>query len=324
MMTKEFCQITKSSRWKTKPGAHRPRLVLYSLSLVLSVFFSWYAVSGHAAKLTVRSVGPPLPEILETKWPDQLPQSRVARGYRDITAAWLAGPTDRYRHGVLGDELEATRLVVETRSGKHLQVDLPLRRVFEDLEPRLADVDGDSRDEIIVVESDTASGASLAVYGIAGGKLTRIAATSFLGQPFRWLNPLGVGDFDGDGRLDIALVATPHIGGKLRLYRFTNSNLSFFAEYPGISTHRMGSTELGLGRVASAKPRDQLLVPDQAHRVLMLLEWSSNQWRLVARTELPGQLGSSLVPTGDGGWRFQLIDGRFFEVQIDRREKKEE
>ncbi len=43
----------------------------------------------------------------------------------------------------------------------------------------------------------------------------------------------------------------------------TNSNLSLFAEYPGISTHRMGSTELGLGRVASVKPRDQLLVPDQ-------------------------------------------------------------
>jgi len=150
----------------------------------------------------------------------------------------------------------------------------------------------------------------------------RIAPTAFLGQPYRWLNPLGVGDFDGDGKLDIALVATPHIGGNLRLYRITNSNLSLFAEYPGISTHRMGSTELGLGRVVSVKPRDQLLVPDQTRRVLMIREWAPNRWQLIARTVLPGQLGSSLSPTGDGGWHFQLEDGRHFEVQIDRRGKK--
>ena len=313
----------KSTCWEIKLSIHSRRLLLYHLALVFSIFFAWCTSFGHTAELTVRSIESPPPEISDTKWPDQLPQSHATRGYHNITVAWLAGPTDRYRHGVLGDDLEATRLVVETRSGKRLQVDLPLRRVFEDLEPRLADVDGDSRDEIIVVESDTKLGASLALYGIIDGQLKRIAATSFLGQPYRWLNPLGVGDFDGNGKLDIALVATPHIGGKLRLYRFKDSNLSLFAEYPGISTHRMGSTELGLGHVVSASPRDQLLVPDQTRRVLMLLEWSPNQWQVVARTVLPGRLGSSLTPTGDGGWRFQLEDGRHFEVQIDRQEKEE-
>jgi hypothetical protein len=313
---------TGFSLWKKKYRVSTRRLILYYLISTLSVYFSWCTVSSHAAELKIRSAGPAPPVDSATEKPDQLPLSRVARGHRNITAAWFAGPTDRYRHGVLGDDLEAGRLVVETRSGKRLQVDLPPRRVFEDLEPRLVDVDGDSRDEIIVVESDKFLGASLAVFGIIDGRLLRLAATPFLGQPYRWLNPLGVGDFDGDGNLDIALVATPHIGGKLRLYRFKNSNLSIFAEHAGISTHRMGSTELGLGRVVPATPRDQLLVPDQAHRVLMLLEWSPNQWRLVARTELPGQLRSSLTPTDEGGWRFQLIDGRFFEVQIDRREKK--
>ena len=312
----------KLTHWEIKPGIHSRLLRLYHTALVFSIFFAWCRGIGYTAELTVRSVESPPPKISDTKWPDQLPQSRATRGYHNIAVAWLAGPTDRYRHGVLGDDLEATRLVVETRSGKRLQVDLPLRRVFEDLEPRLADVDGDSRDEIIVVESDTKLGASLALYGIVDGRLKRIAATPFLGQPYRWLNPLGTADFDGDGQLDIALVATPHIGGKLRLYRFEDSNLSLFAEYPGVSTHRMGSTELGLGRVVSAGPRDQLLVPDQARRVLMLLEWSPNQWQVVARTVLPGQLGSSLTPTGDGGWRFQIEDGRHFEVHIDRPEKK--
>ena len=306
---------------KTMPGNHPRRWLSYYLALVLPVFSAWCTVSGHAAQLVIRQAVPSPQKSTAPPKPGQLPQSRITYGHRDITVAWLAGPTDRYRHGVLGDDLEATRLVVETPSAKRLQAVLPVRRVFEDLEPRLADVDGNGRDEIIVVESDTESGASLAVYGIVGGQLKRIAATPFLGQPYRWLNPLGVGDFDGDGKLDIALVATPHIGGIMRLYHFKNSNLSLYAEYPGISTHRMGSTELGLGRVVSASPRDQLLVPNQARRALMLLEWSTGQWQLVARTELPGQLGSSLIPTGDGGWRFQLEDGRHFEVQIDRRAK---
>jgi hypothetical protein len=186
------------------------------------------------------------------------------------------------------------------------------------LEPRIVDIDGNGGDEIIVVESDTALGASLAVYGIVDVRLVRITATPFLGQPNRWLNPLGVGDFDGDGKSDIALVATPHIGGILRLYRFSRPVLSLFAEYPGVSTHRIGSTELALGRVVPASSRDQLLVPDQARRVLMLLEWSPNEWRVVARTPLPGPLASSLMSSGDGRWRFRLEDGSHLEIQLDR------
>jgi len=262
--------------------------------------------------------GSSLQDIPATKRPDQLPQSRVAHGYRNITATWLAGLTDRYRHGVLGDELEAARLVAETRVGKRLQVDLPLTRVFEDLEPRLADLDGDGRDEIIVVESDTALGASLSVYGIVDHRIVRVAATPFLGQPNRWLNPLGVGDFDGDGRPDIALVATPHIGGILRLYRFSRPELSLFAEYKGVSTHRIGSTELGLGRVVPATPRNQLLVPDQSRRILMLMEWTPIRWQVVARAALPGQLATSLISSDDARWRFRLEDGRNFEIQLHR------
>ncbi|CAB1076445.1 hypothetical protein D1AOALGA4SA_4241 [Olavius algarvensis Delta 1 endosymbiont] len=308
----------QSSAWVIEPKIRYRSLRWYHLPLVFLITFAWLTCFGHAAELMVSSAISPPPESSDKIRPDQLPHSRATYGQHNIKVAWLAGPTDRYRHGVLGDDFEAARLVVETRSGKRLQLDLPPRRVFEDLEPRLVDLDGDGHDEIIVVESDTSKGASLAVYGVIDSQLRRIAATPFLGRPYRWLNPLGVGDFDGDGNLDIALVATPHIGGNLRLYRFNKPTLSLFAEYPGISTHQMGSTELGLGRVVSAFPRDQLLVPDQARRVLMLLEWSSNQWLMVARAALPGQLGSSLTPTGAGGWHFQLEDSRHFVVQVNR------
>jgi hypothetical protein len=277
-------------------------------ALLLSLYYPGTG-TVFSIELKIHATGPPSIDISATRRPDQLPQSRVARGRRNIIAAWYAGPTDRYRHGVLGDELEASRLVVETFDEKHLHVDLPPTRVFEDLEPRLADLNGDHNDEIIVVESDTTLGASLVVYGIITGCLVRMAATPFLGQPYRWLNPLGVGDFDGDGRPDIALVATPHIGGILRLYRFDDAALSLFAEYLGVSTHRMGSTELGLGRVIPATPRDRLLVPNQARRALMLLEWTPDGWHEITRAQLPGQLRSSLIPVEDSRWRLRLEDG---------------
>lgn len=308
---------------KFRPGAKKfrttrtHRFCIFLSALLLSLFCPG-ADTVHSIELKLHAAGPPSIDISAASRPDQLPQSRVARGDRNIVAAWYAGPTDRYRHGVLGDRLEASRLVVETADGEYLQIDLPPSRVFEDLEPRLYDLDGDDRDELIVVESDVDAGASLAVYGIVADRLVRVAQTPFLGQPNRWLNPLGVGDFDGDGRPDIALVATPHIGGRLRLYRYKDATLSLFAEYPGISTHRLGSTELGLGRVVAAVPRDRLLVPNQARRVIMLMEWSPDGWREMTRVQLPGTLGSSLVPMGEGRWRFRLENGRFYEIQIEK------
>ena len=43
---------------------------------------------------------------------------------------------------------------------------LPLNRVFEDLVPRLVDLDGDGRDEVVLVESDLLRGAALVVLGL--------------------------------------------------------------------------------------------------------------------------------------------------------------
>jgi len=249
--------------------------------------------------------------------PGQIPHSRVAHGSNDIAGAWLAMATDRYPHSVLGDSFEASRLAVESRQGKFLILDLPPHRVFEDLQPRLIDLDGDGRDEIIVVESDTRLGASLSVYGIVDGLLAKRTATPFLGRPNRWLNPLGVGDFDGDGKLDIALVATPHIGGVLRLYHFLEPELSKFAEYTGVSTHSLGSTELGLGREVENAPRDQLLLPDQSHRKMLLLEWTPDGWLKHDQVDLPDVLRSSLMPSGENRWKFRLRNNLHYEIRVD-------
>lgn len=295
--------------------AKQLRLRFTRLTAFLIIFLYIEPVSALAAELRLRKCEEVITPPLTTSRPDQLAQSRVVQGNRNIAVAWLAAPTDRYRHGILGDDWEASRLVAETADGRQLQINLPVTKVFEDLEPRLADATGDNQDEILVVESDIRLGAALAVYGIVAGRLERIAATAFLGRPNRWLNPVGAGDFDGDGHPDIALVATPHIGGILRLYRLSDADLVLFAEYPGVSTHRIGSTELGLGQVVPGSPRDRLLVPNQSHRRLMLLEWD-NKWHMVAGIELPDTLTSSLIATKTNHWQFKLGNGDAYTLEL--------
>lgn len=270
----------------------------------------------QAAQLVVREIAEIKIEMPVLEKHDQLPHSRVTRGSKNIAAAWLSAPTDRYPHGVLGDLLESSTLMVETSDARMLQAQLPRTRVFEDLRARLADIDGDGRDEILIVESDMALGSALAVYAVQDRRLVRVTATPFIGQPNRWLNPLGAGDFNGDGQLDIALVATPHIGGTLRLYEYAVPELKLFAEYKGVSTHSIGSTELGLGQVVSAHPRDWLLVPDQTRSTLLLLEWSMSGWQIKSRVALTGKITSSLVPSGDNRWHLRLDDGKHIEIDL--------
>ena len=87
-----------------------------------------------------------------------LPDGRIASravGERgDIDQAWYAAPTTRYRHGVLGDRIEAGALVVISATGEARWLTLPSHEVFEDITPRLADLDRDGTTEVITILAD--------------------------------------------------------------------------------------------------------------------------------------------------------------------------
>nr|HMQ57662.1 VCBS repeat-containing protein [Rhizobiaceae bacterium] len=183
-------------------------------------------------------------------YPGAIPDLRVARGTGLIAEAWLADPTTRYRHFVLGSDYEAASLVVRTRDGDLAKLTLPRNAVFEDRQPRLADIDGDGVDEIIVVRSDPRRGAALVVVALVDGKLAVRWESEPTGRANTWLNPAGIADFDGDGRLDIAYVQMPHVLGLLRVWTLRKGQFEEMAQLPGFSNHEIGSPHLGLSAVA--------------------------------------------------------------------------
>jgi len=159
-----------------------------------------------------------------------------AAGAAAITAAAYEAPTTRYAHGVFGDQVEYGALSLTMSDGSARRITLPANRVFEDTAPRLADLDGDGGPEVITVETDLERGARLAVYDEAG----LVAATPFIGRTHRWLAPVGAGDLDGDGAVEIAYVETPHLGRTLRVWRFDGTGLTHVADLGGLSNHRFG------------------------------------------------------------------------------------
>lgn len=173
-------------------------------------------------------------------------------GADPIVFARYDGPTTRYAHAVLGDGIEHEVLVLGLASGDTARFQLPETSVFEDTAPRLADLDGDGAPEVIVVESDYAQGARLAIYTSQG----RIAATPYIGTRFRWLAPVGAADLDGDGAVELAYVDRPHLAKVLRVWRFEAGGLTEVAALPGVTNHRIGEPDIAGGiRTCAGAPQ---------------------------------------------------------------------
>jgi hypothetical protein len=207
----------------------------------------WYAIAFADGKIKLAFVD--VPAKIDPPH-GALPDGRIALGQRDIARAWLAEPTARYDHGILGDKIEAGSLLIVTRDGRVHTVRLKDDAVFEDLEPRLADLDGDGRDEIVVVKSYLKLGSSLAVIALRKGKYEIVAETPPIGRPHAWLNPAGIADFNGDGKTDIALVRMPHAVGALELWTWADQRLHKTSELAGTSNHIAGTRAIDMHATA--------------------------------------------------------------------------
>ena len=259
--------------------------------------------------------------------PGGIPNGTVA--YADgegITNAWYTEPTDRYPHGALGDGIEAGAMVVQDVYGHRVTVELPADQVFEDLTPRIADFDGEGRNEVLAIRSSLRAGAALVAYDLAGSSLIEINSTPPVG-PGRWLNVAGIGDFTGDRSLDVAAVRTPDAGGTLEIVTLDRRRFRTVDSEKGFSNHISGSTELGMSAVARINDDGiaDLAVPSADRRVLRFMTVAGGSLREIARVPLDGAIVTAigtLHPMDKPTFVLGLDDGRLVAISNVKPKKK--
>jgi hypothetical protein len=221
-----------------------------------------------------------------------LPDAHVATGHDVIREAWLSEPTTRYRHGVLGDAIEAGSLSILRRDGSKAVLRLGTEAVFEDITPRVARIGG--RERIVLVKTYLERGAAIAVIDPVSASI--VAESSPIGHANAWRNPAGIADYDGDGTTDIAAVRQPHVVGRLELWSFVDGKLKKTAEVADVCNHVIGSRALALSATADfdADGRPDLAIPSFDRRSLRLIAFSP-AIRDIARVALPARVVTDLA-----------------------------
>lgn len=222
--------------------------------------------------------------------------------------AVLAGPDGRrYRHGVLGDAIEATRMVwLERHSLQVLrELVLPAPHVMEDIAPRPVAMAGPGRGTALLTVRSGPLGGQLGLIAASAARPDQLqwaALGDALGIPNRWMSPTT----DGTRMLS---VHTPHIGGLLHEYRLEGGRLVGRVVATGVSTHRLDSRELDLAVWMGS----QLLLPEQDGRGLRVLDADAG-WRVAAELALPDRVALSAALPQNQGAALLLDSGQVLQL----------
>lgn len=165
---------------------------------------------------------------------------------------------------------------------------LPNARVFEDIEPHLADVTGDGLPEVLVVEHHVDYGPRLAIYNADGF----VTATDWLGARQAWLAPVGAIDVDGDGAVEVAYVDRPHVRKVLSIYKFAGGHLTPMVEITPFTAHRMGDDYIS-GGTRTCRGTPAFILGNGDLSELVAVSWSGS--RPVARAIGPDKGPQSLA-----------------------------
>jgi hypothetical protein len=181
-------------------------------------------------------------------------------------------PVTRYKHGILGDAVEAGSLVVYINK-KYLVFNLGELYVYEDIVPRLVDVDKDGLPEVICIRSHLEKGAGIVIYKIAKDSISEFAVVSEIGTPNRWLNIASIGDLNVDGNIELIWVQTPHIGGILKVAEVKKGQLQVLDQSTLYSNHAIGERNLCLSVVTKNDNKLLLHLPSHDRKQIVSLTY---------------------------------------------------
>ncbi|SFM46116.1 hypothetical protein [Methanolobus profundi] len=214
----------------------------------------------------------------------------------------LTGPTEEYRHGVLGDSIEASSItIVETAGvpGISKVIDLPEGDVVEGIAPIWSDLNDDGKREIIVTLSNAEEGARVVVLDEDGSIL---AEGPDAGTGYRWRHQIAVAAFGPDGETELVDVLTPHIGGIVEFYQWEDDELKVVSGLSGYSSHLAGSRDLDMAIAGNFDEDEEieLLVPLQSYRELAVLEHTDDGVTVVTNIELTDSLSTNIAAVNNG------------------------
>lgn len=209
----------------------------------------------------------------------QLPEQLIAISSDSTVYAQYSDPSSIYTHGVMGDIVEGTSLVVY-REGKFHKLLLESDYVFEDLRPRLVDVDQDGELEFICIRTQIENGAALVIYKIENEQLQEYAYVTEIGTNNRWLNYVAADDLDNDGIIELAWIQTPHIGGILKVARIERGALTVLSEASLYSNHGFGERNLCLSVLTDQGKNKRIYVPNQERNKIVGFSFSDDQLKV--------------------------------------------
>lgn len=215
-------------------------------------------------------------------------------------AVYANATNQRYVHGIMGDDIEGASLVILEIVDDALeiigQIDLEGDAVYEGLSPLWADVNQDAVQDLITTVSDSRSGSRIRAYLFTDNGTVTVEGQA-IGQANRWQHQLAWGAFGVNGEMQLVDVLTPHIGGVVRFYEFTGTELSIVSQLRGYTSHVIGSRNLDMAVAGDfdGDGQPEIVLPSQDRSRIAGIANTGNGAQVVWELPLDGTLVTNLA-----------------------------
>jgi hypothetical protein len=206
--------------------------------------------------------------------------------------ALLTQPTQRYRHGTLGDEIEAGAVTLLRQDDLSPIATLTVAAPAVIEQRRVQGFDAAGPFGMLITRSTPTQGAGVEAVALHGDRLVVVAGAPPIGAPDRWLNLFAA---SGDHAY---AVQTPHLGGPFERFTLAGGRLSVARYALDVTNHRVGSRNLDLALLLPpplAGERDVLALPTLDRKQVQLVSCGASRCIPVLVLALNAPLTSNLA-----------------------------